>query len=413
MNISIQARRFFFGVLIMLLFSARIWALPQHDADSGAPQTNRFEQLYKDNCSACHGEHGDGKSKAEFGLNPPPRDFTTEVAREELSRERMITSVTYGRPGTAMVGWGKRLEDDVIAGVVDYIRSTFMQPVTHDEAIQNETTKVTKKEAHPGQKIYKEHCAVCHGDNGNVATWVKSSLNPSPRNFTAAESRAELTPERMKASITFGRPGTAMMPFKSRLTEEQIANVVDYIRTTFMESSHNAGADEQVEDDGYATIPETGNSPHSSHSGDLSTNEMGQIQTTVAVPADMSLPLPHGLVGDTDKGRQFYSANCFTCHGLKGDGKGPRSKFIHPSPRNFIAAQSRQTLNRPALFKAITAGKPGTVMPSWGKVLSDQEIANVAEYVFQTFIRASDVTDPEQQSDATKAGSQKKKVTRN
>ena len=125
----------------------------------------------------------------------------------------------------------------------------------------------------------------------------------------------------------------------------------------------------------------------------------------------MSLPLPDGLVGDTNKGQQFYSANCFTCHGLKGNGKGPRSKFIHPPPRNFLAAQSRQTLNRPALFKAISSGKTGTVMPSWSKVLSDQEIANVAEYVFQNFIQASNTTESEQHTDVPAPDTQKKKVS--
>ena len=34
----------------------------------------------------------------------------------------------------------------------------------------------------------------------------------------------------------------------------------------------------------------------------------------------------------------------------------------------------------------IAYGKPGTVMPAWGKVLGDQEIADVAEYVFQSFV---------------------------
>jgi len=410
MNITINARLAFFGFVIALLFSSGIWALPRHDADSSAQQTNRFQHLYKDSCAACHGEHGDGKSRAEFGLNPPPRDFTTEIAREELSRERMITSVTYGRPGTAMVGWGSRLEGGDIAGIVDFIRATFMKPAKQDKTKPDVAKQVSKKAVHPGQIIYKENCAVCHGDNGNGAVWTQSGLNPPPRNFTAAESRAHLTAERMTTSVTFGRPGTAMMPFNSRLTKEQIANVVDYIRTTFMESSNNAGGDQAAADDEYATLPGVANIPH----GDsLPANEAVHTQKSAVIPADMSLPLPHGLVGDPDKGRQFYSKNCFTCHGLKGNGQGPRASFIHPSPRNFIAAQSRRTLNRPALFKAITAGKPGTVMPAWGKVLSDQEIANVAEYVFETFIQEAGKPGADQQSHTIETGSLKKKVISN
>ncbi len=104
--------------------------------------------------------------------------------------------------------------------------------------------------------------------------------------------------------------------------------------------------------------------------------------------ADMSLPMPLGLKGDIEKGRDFYMQNCFTCHGVTGAGDGPRAYFINPVPRDFLLESSRQYLNRPALFEAITKGRTASEMPAWGKVLNEQEIANVAEYVFQSFILA-------------------------
>lgn len=106
------------------------------------------------------------------------------------------------------------------------------------------------------------------------------------------------------------------------------------------------------------------------------------------VKADMSLPMPKGLKGDIEKGRDFYMQNCFTCHGVTGAGDGPRAYFINPPPRDFLLETSRQNLNRPTLFEAITNGRTASEMPAWGKVLNEQEIANVAEYVFQSFIRA-------------------------
>lgn len=110
-------------------------------------------------------------------------------------------------------------------------------------------------------------------------------------------------------------------------------------------------------------------------------------QSATAV-ADMSLPMPLGLKGDPDKGRIFFMGNCFTCHGVAGDGDGPRAYFITPPPRNFLLETSRQRLNRPVLFEAIANGRLGTNMPAWGKVLNNQEIADVAEFVFQNFISA-------------------------
>ena len=417
------------GCSAVLLASAGVQALPKDGADETERHIARYEQLYKSHCSACHGEHGDGKSRAEFGLNPPPRNFTTQAARGELSRQRMITSVTYGRPGTAMVGWGKRLTDDEIAGIVDYVRTTFMQPeslsneqldneqLANEEQANEEQAKgeqpETHTDIHPGRQIYKDHCAVCHGEKGNGSTWTKTGLNPPPRDFTAPESRQQLSPERMMTSVTYGRPGTAMMPFKTRLSEQQIASVVDFIRTTFMQEQDGADSTAAM-GDGYSSVPGFAHSPRSA--GPAAGQSPGQPPpgqsmitgtATAAEPADMSLPLPHGLVGDPQKGRQFYSANCFTCHGLKGNGRGPRASFIYPPPRNFLAEKSRIRLNRPALFKAIYSGIPGTVMPSWGKVLNDQQIANVAEYVFDTFIQGERAArDP--QSPAPEA--QKKKA---
>jgi mono/diheme cytochrome c family protein len=111
-------------------------------------------------------------------------------------------------------------------------------------------------------------------------------------------------------------------------------------------------------------------------------------QSATPAVADMSLPMPLGLKGDPVKGGAFYMKNCFTCHGVRGDGNGPRAYFITPPPRNFLLATSRQKLNRPVLFEAITNGRLGTNMPAWGKVLDNQEIANIAAFVFQNFITA-------------------------
>jgi len=311
--------------------------------------TETISTLYQQHCAVCHGEKGDGQSRARYGLNPPPRDFTAARAWDELTPERMRTSIRYGRPGTGMVAWEKQLSTDQIDGLVAYIRDNFMhKPVASSD----------------GVRLYKKHCAACHGDKGSGAQWTQYSLNPAPRDFTAAAARKELSRERMINSVTHGRPGTAMMSFSKRLSDKQIATIVDYIRDSFMRLDTAA--------DPMAVAPRT---------------------LMVAPPADMTLAFPHGLMGDIQRGRQFYMNNCFTCHGRQGLGDGPRSGFIHPRPRNFVAAESRRTLNRPALFRAIARGKQGTVMPAWATVLDNQQIADVAEFVFQTFIRSSAAPD--------------------
>lgn len=314
--------------------------------------------LYHNYCSVCHGEQGDGNSRARGSLNPAPRDFTTAAALHELTRPRMVAAVKGGVPGTAMAAWGTQLSDAQIAAVVDYVRDTFMRASSQADASR-------------GRQIYARSCSVCHGDRGAGSVWASANLRPAPRDFTAPSARTELTRERMLAAVAGGRPGTAMTGFATQLQPDEIAAVVDYIRGAFLRTDANNGISGTL-----------------AHGGTLPGTRAAAPATAPApLPAlDMSLPLPHGLVGRAEAGQRFYEANCATCHGRLGDGQGPRAYFINPKPRNFLA--TRGQFNRPALYAAVAAGKLGTEMPAWDKVLERQQIADVSEYVFQRFVQA-------------------------
>lgn len=328
--------------------------------------------VYAEHCAVCHGDKGDAMTRARRGLNPPPRDFTTEVARAQLSRERMINSVAHGRPGTAMMAFADRISGDEIAAVVDYIREKFM--IKNDVTVDSSMLRDAQ-----GYQLYVSNCAVCHGDEGSGAMWTKTSLNPPPRDFTTSQAMSELSKERMLTSVTYGRPGTAMMSFRDRLSEDEIETVVDYVRNSFLGKNMASIAQGQA----GGSSPRASASPHASPSS-----------STQPVVMDMTAAMPKELVGNVDAGREFFQSNCFSCHGKRGDGQGPRAAFNRPPPRNFLSDDARKQLNRPTLFAAITQGRKGTVMPAWGKVLTEQEIADVAEYVFVAFIQGGDAIDP-------------------
>ena len=86
-----------------------------------------------------------------------------------------------------------------------------------------------------GRDIFFKHCKACHGDKGDGKTFAANVLNPPPKNFTSENSKQELTEERMIQSVAEGRKGTAMMPWKSRLTKQEIHLVVLYIRKSLMQ----------------------------------------------------------------------------------------------------------------------------------------------------------------------------------
>lgn len=336
--------------------------------------------LYSKYCSVCHGDKGDGRTRAAGSMNPPPRDFTNPDAALELPRERMIASVTNGRPGTGMVAHRGTLSSAQIAALVDYIRDNFMVlPRKLDAAVVARHRQ--------GRSIYEQNCSTCHGDRGNTAMWARNGLNPRPRNFTTEQSRRELARDRMIHSVTNGRPGTAMQPFKSRLNQAQIAQVVDYIRWDFMkldEKNQPVGGAPPVQ----AAAPAPSTDPHRGpHDRATSPAAPAAPAAHEKMSGDMKAPMPDDLRGDLNRGREFYMKNCITCHGEKGDGNGPRSHFITPRPRNFTSRMSQDYYDRPRLFEAISVGKIGTVMPAWSKVLSDQQIADVAEFVFRAYIR--------------------------
>ena len=295
-------------------------------------------ELYQAYCSVCHGERGDGRSRAQRGLVPPPRDFTSDGLALNLTREVMVNIVLHGKPGTAMAAWKSRLSAREAEGIVDYIRQEFMQLA---EALDIQ-----------GAQLYLDNCAVCHGDKGAGSVWASSSMKPPPRDF----STAVLSRQRMLASVSQGRPGTPMPAFASQLSQQAIERVVDFIRTEMM--------------------------PNTTARDPLETVRPGAGSTG-------SMPAPErvDLQGDYASGEAFYLANCATCHGVNGDGNGPRAYFIFPKPRNFITVTGRERFDREVLFNAIKFGVRGKEMPAWGKVLNDQQIANVAEYVLQKFIR--------------------------
>ena len=114
---------------------------------------------------------------------------------------------------------------------------------------------------------------------------------------------------------------------------------------------------------------------------------------TPPAPADAASyhaqPLPNGLSGNVARGHALYLVNCVECHGVAGDGNGPRAYFIFPKPRNFRDPATQNILNRPRLYMGIADGVLGKEMPAWSKVFSDQDIADVAEFVYREFITAT------------------------
>lgn len=92
--------------------------------------------------------------------------------------------------------------------------------------------------------------------------------------------------------------------------------------------------------------------------------------------------------GDAAKGKIVFEKRCVWCHGWDGTGEGPAADVVRPKPRDFTRAKYRIRTTTSGklptdrnLFDAISNGLPGTSMPAWRGVISDQEISDVAQHL--------------------------------
>ena len=68
--------------LAFLLLALISWA-PHASANPADLETGR--DIFYKHCKACHGDKGDGKTFAANVLNPPPKNFTVEELKKELT----------------------------------------------------------------------------------------------------------------------------------------------------------------------------------------------------------------------------------------------------------------------------------------------------------------------------------------
>lgn len=106
------------------------------------------------------------------------------------------------------------------------------------------------------------------------------------------------------------------------------------------------------------------------------------------VPADqleaaraLQSPLPESD-DIVKKGKTLYEgkALCANCHGPQGRGDGPGAAALDPSPRNFHHHGFWRHRTEGEIFWVIKNGSPGTGMPPFGAMLSDEEIWSLIQY---------------------------------
>ncbi|MBV9356836.1 MAG: CopD family protein [Chloroflexi bacterium] len=85
------------------------------------------QQIYADNCAACHGDTGRGDGPAGIRLVPRPADLRVHMAAGHTDGQ-LFYWVSYGFPGTAMPAWRDQLSEQQRWDVINYIRTFANSP---------------------------------------------------------------------------------------------------------------------------------------------------------------------------------------------------------------------------------------------------------------------------------------------
>lgn len=73
-----------------------------------------------------------------------------------------------------------------------------------------------------GEALFKVYCAACHGENGKGA---------APTTVVLAQAAAGMDDAVLQGFVTNGLPGTRMPAFGKTLSQEQIADLIAFVRS--------------------------------------------------------------------------------------------------------------------------------------------------------------------------------------
>ena len=102
---------------------------------------------------------------------------------------------------------------------------------------------------------------------------------------------------------------------------------------------------------------------------------------TLTIAAALILAAGVASAGSPDKGKALYDGHCAACHGTSGNGQGPQAPGMNPAPTDFTNAAAMNARTNSDLEMPILQGKYGTAMPSYGTVLSPDDVASLVLFL--------------------------------
>lgn len=231
---------------LILFFAAVVFSVSSASAESALDG----RELYKMYCLGCHGEKGDGVTAGAKSMAVKPRDFTKGIFKFKSTPhgslptdDDLLKSVSRGLPGSTMPSFGylPEAERRAILKYVKNFSSRWKKEKPGEILVIPPVPKYvdTKRSRRRGKRVFfgSGGCMVCHGSKGDghgamseilIDTWGNAV---TPVDFTKGVFRAGGEPEDLFRTLKIGIEGTAMPSFRFILRDEDIWNIISYLRS--------------------------------------------------------------------------------------------------------------------------------------------------------------------------------------
>jgi mono/diheme cytochrome c family protein len=230
-----------------------------------------------------------------------------------------------------------------------------------------------------GERIYREHCAGCHGVKGDGAGPAARFLQPKPRDFTQGVFKFASVPsgemprdEDLLRTLVRGLPGSSM-PSWQFLSEQERRAVVAYVKSFSLSFAERpAGTPVAVSEDPFARDREVGIGEavgrgrfvyhvlatcwqcHPSYASQEEADAMAAAETTDPVELRPNAHLPEMVV----------------------DAWGEPLL-----PTDFPNRRLKSGSAVADIYRTIAAGIGGTAMPTWKDGLEEKDLWALSYYV--------------------------------
>lgn len=287
------------------------------------------EMAYNIYCAQCHGDFLQGNGPVATWIYPIPKNLNNAEFLRNLTRERVVESITHGVKGTPMPPWGETaqgksdgnslpvLNAGEINSLVDWLFSSL-----------------------PGSQVIRS--------TQDVEKW-----NYSPEDILK-ELHKEGTLDQLKKSAS---------PIKDAHSKNQEFDV--FFKGEELLASLSPSPVIAASINEPSLLFDITNNPSSSSD-----------------PHSYFIKKKYYTPENIQEGQRYFELNCAACHGKDADGAGLRaSTMAEAKPRMLTNLDWIKTRDDLRLLRSIKFGIPGTAMSPWGDMTSSLQRLQLVMFI--------------------------------